>query len=249
MSIPPPPNQQPSDPQFGGPQFGGSSAGGPPQGVPPQSAPPQGGQGAPPPGPGAGSPGANHSGAPGHGYGPQPGRKMKRWGQGLTWTGLAITVVGIIAAIVTGVIGFGNAVPSEDRMTTIVSSGTVTAEADEDLYLYVPDGAAPAVCTVYPPGQAEVHPIENPINTNFTHEGAQYQSNGGFTTTEAGTYELTCSNPEVLVAPSVSGGAIAGGVLGVVGGSMAAVVGGLILIIGIILWIVGAKRMKKSGVR
>ena len=55
--------------------------------------------------------------------------------------------------------------------------------------------------------------------------------------------------PEVLVAPSVSGGAIAGGVLGVVGGSMAAVVGGLILIIGIILWIVGANRMKKSGVR
>lgn len=233
MSIPPPPGAPQPSPQYGAPQYGAQ-----------QPAPPHG---APPPGPGAvpppGGPAGRHPG------GKPPGRGMKRWGQGLTWAGAALVVLGIGIAILTGVLGFGNAVPSEDRMTFVHTTGTVVAEADEDLYLYVREGDASPVCTVYPPGQGEVHPIENPISTNFTHQGTQYHANGGFTVTESGTYEIECSTPEVLVAPSVSGGAIAGGVLGVVGGSLTAVAGGFVLVLGIVLWIIGANRMKKSGVR
>ncbi len=174
-------------------------------------------------------------------------------GRGFRITGIVLTIVGALMAVVCvgggialGVVGIGGSVSKVSDGEVISGTGQVTLEADESLQLYRRQGDTPPSCTMQTPdGQPPASGTSQ--SSSITIQGDTWQSFDSFRTTASGDYVLSCTGGDVLVAPPLS----IGGIFAGVGGILLAVFGGLgglaFLAIGIVLWIIGRSRRRQAG--
>ncbi|MBM9464024.1 hypothetical protein JL108_11245 [Aeromicrobium sp. YIM 150415] len=174
-------------------------------------------------------------------------------GRGFRITGIVLTIVGALTAVVCvgggvalGVIGIGGSVSKVGDGEVISGAGQITLEADEDLQLYRRQGDATPSCTMQTP-DGEPPARGTSQSSSVTVHGDTWRSFDSFRTTTAGDYVLSCTGGDVLVAPPLS----IGGIFAGVGGILLAVFGGLggvaLLVVGIILWIIGRSRRRQAG--
>ncbi|MGO1509081.1 MAG: hypothetical protein ACTHXO_10745 [Actinomycetaceae bacterium] len=196
---------------------------------------------------------AQGGGYGGGGYGPGPQGAHNPYGQGgdgimpartprstkgpktLTFIGLAVLVVGVIAIIVAAV-AVGRFIQDADIRTVGPSGTQIEAEAGEEWALYASDtGAAQSqtqTCRVVGPDGADVR-LTAP-GTDVTVN--DYARGHTFTTDQAGTYTVTCDRT-AYVGSNLSGGDVVAAAGGIILGAIGAIVGFVLMIIGVIWWI------------
>ncbi|MFB9775592.1 hypothetical protein [Brevibacterium otitidis] len=239
---PPPGGQQPPGGQPPAPQFG-SQAPQPGQ-QPPQYPGHQGQQGQPPPqypgqAPqyGGQDPYATGTGAP------KPKSKMPLIGKILTFIGAGILALTIIGGIIMTIAGASSLSGFSDEAIRVNGTTNQFFEAESEWQVYVPEDSGFTSCTITGPT-----PVSKGTNqtSSYSFDGRTYESIDGFSVQEAGTYSITCNQPDVIIAPPLS----VGGIFSTVGGILIAVFGGLLgvglTILGIVLWIVGRKRAQRA---
>ncbi|MDO5635600.1 MAG: hypothetical protein Q4G34_12155 [Micrococcus sp.] len=171
-----------------------------------------------------------------------PGAGKRRWGKILTIIGATLLILGIALGVILGFTGIGGAVRGASDGTQFTGSITLTLEQGEKVQLYARAGGDRPSCEVLPeenvgPGAAQT--------SSFTRNGEQWESFGGFTAEEAGSYDVSCTamggDPEVYAGPPVSIGSVLLGVGGIFGGIGLASLGVLLLVIGIVLLVLGRR--------
>ncbi|MGO1600484.1 MAG: hypothetical protein ACTHX0_12745 [Brachybacterium sp.] len=166
---------------------------------------------------------------------PAPAKKPSKAPKVLIILGSVILALGVIVGIVLAVVGLGGAFSTIDELEVFDSgSGTVTAEADEMLMVYVEEGTPIPSCTIDGPAVGA-----GTLQTSTLGNGErQWRSVDSFTAEEAGEYDISCGDTPIAVGPPVS----MGGVLVGIGGIFVAIAGGglgfLLLVLGVILLIV-----------
>jgi len=180
---------------------------------------------------------------------------MTKAGKLLTWIGLAIAVVTVIAGVILAISGFSKLRDTTGAMTPIGQTGldqptAITAEAGEIVVLYLTGRGMvvqPNCQVVDGPAPAQPGPGQS-VNTEITVNTMTYRPFTSFRFTQSGTYAITCDGPGVVAGAPLS----ISGLFSGAGGIMLAVFGGLgggfLLVLGIILWIVGANRDKRPPV-
>lgn len=167
---------------------------------------------------------------------------MKTAGKWLTWTGLAITAICVVAGVIMAVNGFGKISEVVDRSFRVDAPTTYNAAADEVLVLYGPRDATPH-CEVTGPAPTVPGPGQS---TTFTFDGRTLSSFASYRFSSAGEYLIACESPGVVAGPPVPVGGIVSGA----GGILLAVFGGglglVLLVIGVVLWIVGANQERRT---
>ena len=188
---------------------------------------------------------APYAGAPQGGpWQPAPTAPVKKRSKGplvLLLVGALILVLGLLAGILTAVIGFGaTAKGIGDIQVYSSGSGTYTAEAGEDVQAYMPEGSAMPSCSVTTPDGAQPGDGVNQ-SSSTTIDGQTWVSFDSFTATSAGDYQIDCGGAPVALGPPVS----IGGIFGGIGGVLLAVFGGLLgflILLGGIIWMVVQRR-------
>lgn len=174
---------------------------------------------------------------------PKPKSKMPLIGKILTFVGAGILVLTIIGGIVMTIAGASSLSGFSDEAIRVNGTTNQFFEAESEWQVYVPEDSGFTSCTITGPT-----PVSKGTNqtSSYSFDGRTYESIDGFSVREAGTYSITCNQPDVIIAPPLS----AGGVFSTVGGILIAVFGGLLgvglTILGIILWIVGRKRAQQA---
>lgn len=155
--------------------------------------------------------------------------------------GAVIAVLAFVAGAVVGVLGLVRASSTAQDMVTVSGTGSYTAEADELVVIYRPEGAEVPTCQVLPPDGGTAGE-GNSVNYSITYNGSTWESFDSFTAKTAGEYQFDCSGDTIAVGPPVS----VGGILAGVGGILSAVFGGgfglLLFLIGLIWFFVGRKK-------
>lgn len=171
---------------------------------------------------------------------PVPAKKPARAPKILMIIGGAILALSVLIGAVIFVIGFITTLGGDFEEFS-GGSGTFTAEQDEVLQLYAPEGTPAPTCTLYTPDGAEPEPGTTQAS-NRTVEGTTWEAFDSFTAPTSGEYEIDCTGTPVAVGPPVS----IGGIFGAIGGLLFAVGGGflgfVLLAIGIILWLVNRNK-------
>ncbi|MCP3427058.1 hypothetical protein NBM05_13820 [Rothia sp. AR01] len=197
------------------------------------------------PGSGGGTGGYAYAGA----TGPAPAKsgrsKMKRVGGILAIVGGALLVVSVVAAVIMAVTGIGGAVSEAQNSTRVDGSGSVEIQADEQMQVYIRDGAGAPMCNISGPAGASIEE-GTPQESSFTSDGTTWTSYTSFTVSESGTYDMVCSGGEVMVGPPVSVSGIATGVGGILIGVFGGGLGFILLVVGLVLFFVGRSRERAA---
>ena len=220
-----------------GPGGGGPGGEGPGSGAPDGGGPGGGGPG----GPGGPAPYGYDSGPAGQGPAVRQRSKMKRIGAILSIVGGAVLVLSIVAAVIMAVSGIGGAVSEAQNGTRIDGTGSVELEADEDMQVYIRQGAGAPMCNISGPAGASIEE-GTPQESTFSRDGTTWTSYTSFTVSEAGSYDMACSGGEVIVGPPVSVGGIMTGVGGIMIGVFGGGLGFILLVVGLVLFFVGRSR-------
>lgn len=171
---------------------------------------------------------------------------MRTTGKWLTWSGLAIVLVTVIAGIALAINGFGKLTDVVDQSFTVDGPTSYTASAGEVLYLYGPNsstGSVDPVCEVT--GPAPVQP--GPLRTgSLTFDGTDVSSFKSYRFTTAGQYTIQCDTPGIVAGPELPVGGIVSGAGGVLLAVFGGGLGAVLLILGIVLWVVGANRAQRA---
>lgn len=169
---------------------------------------------------------------------------MKTAGKWLTWTGLAIAIVTVIAGVVMAVIGFGKLAEVVDDSFRVTGPTSHTAQADEVLVLYSPRDSATAVPVCAITGPAPTQPGPRQPSGDFTYDSSTIAPFASYRFTQAGQYTIDCDRSGVVAGPELP----VAGIFTGAGGILLAVFGGLggaaLLVLGVILWVVGANRTR-----
>lgn len=174
---------------------------------------------------------------------PKPKSKMPLIGKVLTFVGAGIVALTIIGGIIMTIAGASSLSAFSDEAIRVNGTTSQFFEAESEWQVYAPEDSGFTSCTITGPT-----PVSKGTNqtSSYSFDGRTYESIDGFSVREAGTYSITCNQPDVIIAPPLS----AGGVFSTVGGILIAVFGGLLgvglTILGIILWIVGRKRAQRA---
>lgn len=174
---------------------------------------------------------------------PKPKSKMPLIGKILTFVGAGLLVLSIIGGIIMTFAGASSLSGFDDEAIRVNGATSQHFEAGSEWQMYIPENSGYTSCTIS--GATPVSKGPNQTST-YTFDGQTYKSIDGFTVKETGTYSITCSQPDVIIAPPVS----VGGVFSTVGGILIAVLGGLLgaglTLLGIILWVVGNKKARQA---
>ncbi|WP_114853652.1 hypothetical protein [Brachybacterium sp. YJGR34] len=157
--------------------------------------------------------------------------------------GGVILALSVIVGIVLAVIGIGGVVGSTGDLEEFSGgSGTISAEAGEELQVYADENAmAPVECTISGPSESSVGPGPSQSSTIGTGD-TTWVSVDSFTAKDAGEYTVDCGGTPIAVGPPVSIGGIFAGVGGILIGVFGGIIGAVLLALGIILKIVGRKK-------
>ena len=209
----------------------------------------QGGQGQPPQYPGQpqyGGQAPQYGGLDPYATGagaPKPKSKMPLIGKVLTFVGAGIVALTIVGGIIMTIAGASSLSAFSDEAIRVNGTTSQFFEAESEWQVYAPEDSGFTSCTITGPT-----PVSKGTNqtSSYSFDGRTYESIDGFSVREAGTYSITCNQPDVIIAPPLS----VGGIFSTVGGILIAVFGGLLgvglTILGIILWIVGRKRAQRA---
>lgn len=170
-----------------------------------------------------------------------PAPRKRRGPKILMIIGAAIAVLAFGVGAVAAVLGLSTAGSTAQDMVTMNGTGSYTAEADELVVVYRPEGAPDPTCQVLPPDGGTAGE-GNSVEYSMTVNGTTWESFDSFTATTAGEYQFDCAGDTIAVGPPVS----VGGILAGVGGILSAVFGGgfglLLFLIGLIWFFVGRKK-------
>lgn len=212
-------SQPPSAPQYGTPDSGD-----------PHSTPPTAGR----PDPTRFTPTAPASGtypAPTH------SAKARTIGTVLAIVGAGILVIAVVLGGSMALKGFGAMRAINAQAVDVGGTTTHDFTGGEVMQIYVPENQMPGQCSVVGPADPALGPN---VSSTVTMKGQEYSSMAGFEITTAGTYTLTCSNDEAVMAPPVS----FGGILGMIGGIFITVIG---LILGLVMLGFGLRLRMANG--
>lgn len=169
---------------------------------------------------------------------------MKKAGQWLTWSGLALGIVTVVVGIVLAVVGFGKVADLSDGSFRVDGPTEYVAEADSVLVMYHSDVITfSPTCTATGPAPPEVdwQRTDSIRINNLTV--VSFQS---FRFVEAGTYTIACDAPGVIAGPKLSVTGIFAGVGGILVAAFGGGIGFVMLMFGAILWAVGASKAKST---
>lgn len=184
---------------------------------------------------GQGGHGPRNPYGPGDGVMPPRNPRSTRGPKILTFVGLGVLAVGVVAIILAAV-SIGRFVQDADFRSVGPAGTQIQAEAGEEWALYASGSETPQsdtqACGVVGPDGAEVR-LTAP-GTDVTVN--DYARGHTFTTDQAGTYTVTC-NGSAYVGSDLSGGDVFAAAGGIILGVLGSIVGFVLAIIGVIWWI------------
>lgn len=185
-------------------------------------------------------PGAANAPQPGY-IPPAPAPKKSKVPMILIIVGAVILVLSIVVGGIVAALGIGTTASGVGEIEVHASgSGTFSAEAGEEVYVYAEEGTAAPACNVTGPGEITLG--SHDVTYTTTIEGTSWESFDVFTVAESGTYEIDCYGEAVAVGPPVSVGGILGAVGGILGGLLGAFLGFVILLVGVIMVIIRRRK-------
>ena len=171
---------------------------------------------------------------------------MKKIGKWLTWSGLAVGVVSVIAGIVLAVAGFTKVANGVNDSFDIYGPTQYEAEADETLWLYGSGTTGIVIPSCMATGPATVQQTTASSDTSFTINNAAVTVFGKLHFPEAGTYTINCDTVGVMAGPEVSTWTLFAGGAGIMLAVLGGILGAMILVVGVILWVLGASRAQNA---
>ncbi|MFC7464371.1 hypothetical protein [Brachybacterium sp. GCM10030252] len=172
---------------------------------------------------------------------PGSGSGRKKFGRVpniLVIVGAIILVLSIALGITLTVLGITRTAGGLGDIEVFDSgSGSVTAEAGDDIQFYAEEGTQIPTCEVMGPSPEAIG--EGTHQTSSTTKGGRtWASFDSITANEAGEYSFDCGGTPVAVGPPVSIGGIFGAVGGVLLGLGGGFLGFVLVVIGVILLII-----------
>ncbi len=168
---------------------------------------------------------------------------MKRAGIWLTWSGVALIVLGIGAAIALGATSVSSLTGNEDPIPVSGPGNSLEAyfEEGEHMQLWVSEingfaGAPEPECEIT--GPAEIQPGTQ-AQSSVTVMGRTRESFASFRIVESGVYTVVCDQDGVTVAPPLSVQGIFAGALAVIAAVGGGTFGLVLAVPGVILWVLG----------
>lgn len=165
--------------------------------------------------------------------------RTTRIGKWLTWGGLVVALICVVAGIIVTVSSIRGLAQQSDDAVEINPTAQITVSENQAMQLYAPEYSTPS-CRIAGPAEPAAGPNQT---SSFTYEGVQVESFESLRFTTAGTYTIACTG-KAIIAPPLS----IGGIFSTIGGVLLAIFGGglgvVVMIVGIVLWVMGARRSR-----
>ena len=177
---------------------------------------------------------------------PPPGRGLRRWGAGLFWVGLVITVVSLVVTAASGFSLARNAEGLEDARA-IVGSTSVTLQAGElrGIVKESTQDADPS-CTVTGPDGGDL-PVRGADELSSQWGMLSFLVVADFEATASGEHTVSCEGAAATLIPPVGVDGLLGGAFVLVAGVLGMGFGLTLALIGLVLWLVGRSQSSKAA--
>lgn len=170
---------------------------------------------------------------------PQPRHQQggKRRGRPPLWVGLGLLGLGAVALVIGVVVVFTSIAGGITQVAGARPDAQQRLEAGTEYTIYTDSTRDAGPCTVFDPDFDIIDVRTADGRRTVTYEDRTYRQLGSFTTTDAGSYQISCEGVPggELRVSEVNVGEILRGALG---GAIALLLGGLLVVVGIILVIV-----------
>ncbi len=171
---------------------------------------------------------------------------MKRVGT----AGIVLGVLGLIAAVIFGVVSVTKVVDGAqgfaDSAMTVRGSGQVSLDGGQD-YSFFAGGTSAMQCEVTQPDGASA-PVRPPGSSiEYETRGVAWRKVFELTASQSGSYTVSCTANDPVVAVPGSGAGLLGSAFGIVGAVLLGGAAMVVLVVGLVLRIVGGGKAKRGA--